>query len=151
MSVYFAKGQRDGLVKIGKSNSPDRRLVALASAEKQPVTMLRVIEGGHAVEREMHQNFLALRVRGEWFRFDKSMMVIEASIQAMQKDADKQSKRAAQEAESNRKIGLLASRRTSLAELRASIEAEGSDRIKAAMLEAEARMEQEMPAWARWG
>lgn len=69
MSVYFMQ-QRAGeeLIKIGFSDLPDRRLSTVRRDEQEPVVILAVIDGGREVERMLHKQLDADRVRGEWFR-----------------------------------------------------------------------------------
>lgn len=60
MAVYFA--ERDGLIKIGCSDSPKVRVGALHAR------LLAVIPGRYPEERQIHNRFAADRVDGEWFR-----------------------------------------------------------------------------------
>lgn len=65
--VYFAVA--GALVKIGCSANPWARLATLREHNKG--TELRAcIAGGFDVERALHQRFAALRVKGEWFRYE---------------------------------------------------------------------------------
>ena len=58
----------DGFIKIGYSTDPRGRLSNLRVASPLEITVLRVIEGTVADERELHNKFVAHRVRGEWFK-----------------------------------------------------------------------------------
>jgi hypothetical protein len=69
MSVYFMQQQAgEELIKIGFSDLPDRRLSTVRRDEQEPVVILAVIDGGREVERMLHKQLEADRVRGEWFR-----------------------------------------------------------------------------------
>jgi hypothetical protein len=57
--VYFA--DRDGLVKIGYSADPHRRVDQLGAR------LLAVMPGGSVMERLMHRRFAEYRSHGEWF------------------------------------------------------------------------------------
>lgn len=58
----------DGFIKIGYSTDPRGRLSNLRVSSPLEITVLRVIEGTVADERELHNRFAAQRVRGEWFK-----------------------------------------------------------------------------------
>lgn len=69
MTVYFMQQQGgEYLIKIGFSDLPDRRISAIRRAETEPVEILASIDGGREVERMLHKQLDADRVRGEWFR-----------------------------------------------------------------------------------
>ena len=63
--VYFFQGADTGRIKIGISDNPQSRLKSLQSSEK--LTILKQIEGGEQVERQLHSKFKHLRLHGEWF------------------------------------------------------------------------------------
>lgn len=67
--VYLIAEQH-GLVKIGKATDPDARLESLQAVIPYPLVLLLTIPAVdfHRLERELHQRFASLRVRGEWFR-----------------------------------------------------------------------------------
>lgn len=75
-TAYFIRGERSGLVKIGKSNSPRNRLATLATASAEPLTLLAV--GGD--EAQYHERFASDRVHGEWFRSSPAMMALIAEL-----------------------------------------------------------------------
>src|SRR5687768_8375875 len=84
MSIYFVQevgGER--LVKIGFSDLPDRRVITVKSKHSQDVDVLAVIDGGRPVERMLHKQLEADRVRGEWFRPTDSVLQIVKSAQAV--------------------------------------------------------------------
>lgn len=60
-SVYFA--ERDGLVKIGISKNPGRRIRSL----RADLLAIEPAPDGFGSERAVHERFAHLRVEGEWF------------------------------------------------------------------------------------
>lgn len=77
MAVYIAMRLSDGLVKIGTSKTPEKRIKEVAARCKSKMVALRTMEGGHQHERWVHQHFSANRVTGEWFHFATAMMTFE--------------------------------------------------------------------------
>lgn len=66
--VYYIR-RADNLVKIGFSTNVEVRMRDLG------VWDLLVTEpGGRALERERHEQFADLRVRGEWFRYERPLI-----------------------------------------------------------------------------
>lgn len=67
--VYFMRGQRSGLTKIGyTAGDPTCRLAYVQSNAKEPLELLGTTPGGASLEEAYHLVFADLRVRGEWFR-----------------------------------------------------------------------------------
>jgi hypothetical protein len=65
--VYYARlGNR---CKIGWSTNVRRRMISI-----QPEELLAIELGGPDVEAERHEQFAALRVVGEWFRYEGSLV-----------------------------------------------------------------------------
>lgn len=65
--IYLAKNNRSGLFKIGWSTQPTVREKTLQSEEPE-VNIVRTWSGTMDVELQLHEEFSAQRVRGEWFR-----------------------------------------------------------------------------------
>jgi DNA-binding phage protein len=65
--IYFIETQ--GLVKIGYSNDPRRRFHNLSIGCPTKCTLIGVIDGSMADEKNIHEKFKDSRVRGEWFTF----------------------------------------------------------------------------------
>ncbi|MBY2986405.1 GIY-YIG nuclease family protein [Rhizobium leguminosarum] len=84
MSVYFMQEQGgEGLIKIGFSDLPDRRLTTVRRGEKNPVQILAVIDGGREVERMLHAQLAVDRARGEWFRPSEAVMGMVQTAQSV--------------------------------------------------------------------
>uniref|UniRef100_UPI003F49232F GIY-YIG nuclease family protein n=1 Tax=Streptomyces sp. CA-141956 TaxID=3240051 RepID=UPI003F49232F len=56
-------------VKIGMSNTPERRLREIQAHSPVRVTILWTHPGGHPLEQALHSHFAAYRMHGEWFDF----------------------------------------------------------------------------------
>lgn len=69
--IYFIEAR--GLVKIGRSNDPKRRLQMLSTGCPFVCTLIGVTEGAEKEEREIHQRFSHLREKGEWFRLTEEV------------------------------------------------------------------------------
>lgn len=80
---YFIGGD-EGLIKIGYSYSPEERLKALQLGSPIELRILATAPGGAARERAYHDQFAAMRVRGEWF---ERAPEIEAEIARLQGEA----------------------------------------------------------------
>ena len=66
--LIYAKGTE--YCKIGYSKNPKARLAALQTGMPYQLVMDCIIEGGHKLERELHQRFSEYQVRGEWFQYN---------------------------------------------------------------------------------
>lgn len=65
--VYFIESD-DGNIKIGQSKNVVARLRTLSTSTHRTMTLLGVIPGGTAKERELHERFSGQRLHREWFR-----------------------------------------------------------------------------------
>ncbi|APL94105.1 hypothetical protein AI27_06475 [Sphingomonas sp. BHC-A] len=68
MSVYFLQHGASGPVKVGYSKRPEKRIATIATSCPDPIVVLAVIDGSHALEQRIHRAFRAHRYRGEWLR-----------------------------------------------------------------------------------
>jgi len=75
MPVYMVQAG-GGPVKIGHSQTASlvSRLASLQSSNHERLTILRVLDGGYALERSLHQRFKLLWMHGEWFAFHTDML-----------------------------------------------------------------------------
>lgn len=74
-NVYLMGRSVDGLVKIGRSDNPERRLGEIRHAEgNDGIELLHVIKTCESpnLEAQMHAIFRGRWVRGEWFNLDDS-------------------------------------------------------------------------------
>jgi hypothetical protein len=71
--IYFAQ-LPTGSIKIGKANDVERRMAELEYEFRGPVALLKSIPGGLKEESALHRQFRHLRILGEQFRPDASLM-----------------------------------------------------------------------------
>ncbi len=77
-SVYFvAAGER---VKIGWSRNVVARISQLQTANPEPISLLGVMPGGLALERQLHRQFHDARLAGEWFEKTPELVAYIAAI-----------------------------------------------------------------------
>jgi hypothetical protein len=80
MAVYFISAREVDLVKIGYAFNPVARFHGLRVASPVELSLEGAVPGGFREERELHQRFARLRVRGEWFMLCPDLReMIEAS------------------------------------------------------------------------
>src|SRR5947207_2529709 len=72
--VYFFKENATNAIKIGRSYDVRMRFEQIQSGMPQELEFLGFMQGSWAKEKEMHSKFEHLRLRGEWFRFDQSIV-----------------------------------------------------------------------------
>ena len=65
--VYFIRAGTSGPIKIGKAQNVRVRLSTLQTSTAVPLHVLGIVAGGRDRERELHEQFAHLRLRGEWF------------------------------------------------------------------------------------
>lgn len=65
--IYFARDTGCGLIKIGYSRKPAKRIAGLSYELKRPVRLLAVARGSRRTERHLHDLFIEDRYEGEWF------------------------------------------------------------------------------------
>ena len=67
--IYFVRVGKSGPIKIGYSeNNIESRIKDLQIGSPEALILMGVMEGDKAKEREMHEKFKDLHIRGEWFR-----------------------------------------------------------------------------------
>ena len=83
--VYFAHEPSTGLVKIGFSSNPTRRVMELGSPCRggHRLTLLASFPGDKPRELELHRKFAHLRTSGEWFRAEPELLDFVASLKAV--------------------------------------------------------------------
>lgn len=75
--IYFIRDKLTGLVKIGYSTEPWRRLNKIQADCPGELEMIALVAGTLATEQALHEAFRGSRFRGEWFTFDG---VVEAYV-----------------------------------------------------------------------
>ena len=70
--VYVVRSRATGLVKIGYSSNPARRLDELA-ARHGPLDLLLVLAGDRRDEKALHRRFAGHAVGHEWFRCSREL------------------------------------------------------------------------------
>jgi len=65
--VYFIRADTTGLIKIGVTHNPRKRLTALNTASPDGLTALGLIKGDRVQEQALHLRFAHYRKHGEWF------------------------------------------------------------------------------------
>lgn len=71
--IYFIHAEAVNAVKIGVAGDVRRRLCKMQSDSPCELTVLCTLEGGEDEERELHRQFRALRLRGEWFTYGETI------------------------------------------------------------------------------
>jgi hypothetical protein len=84
--VYFIQQGEGGAIKIGYSATPEKRLLSLKTASPFPLRLLKIIEGGKTLERELHQRFAALHIDGEWFNPNSELLEYIESLEALKNE-----------------------------------------------------------------
>ncbi len=66
--VYFIRDEASSAVKIGwTANNVASRLSAIQTGNPNELTLLGVMDGDEATERDWHSRYVEDRIRGEWF------------------------------------------------------------------------------------
>lgn len=65
--VYFIQNEATLAVKIGVAADPVSRLATLQTGSDGKLSIIGVLPGGRALERELHRRFSYARLSGEWF------------------------------------------------------------------------------------
>lgn len=69
--VYLIGAIESKTVKIGFSGDPGKRMKALQTGCPVTLSMLLTFPGGRSKEAELHEQFAALRLEGEWFSLER--------------------------------------------------------------------------------
>lgn len=73
-SLYLIHDTVQNALKIGRSRNPQARLAQLQTANCNRLSMLYSIKGMGYLEKELHQMFGKIRLNGEWFENDGSII-----------------------------------------------------------------------------
>ena len=76
--IYLIQAEGVGHVKIGfvTGNSASGRFAELQVGSSVPLRLLGTLPGGRDKERELHQRFKHARVRGEWFKPSRELLML---------------------------------------------------------------------------
>lgn len=55
-------------MKIGTAKNVDKRMGSLQTGNPEELTLLHTLIGGRKLERQLHRQFSAHHVKGEWFQ-----------------------------------------------------------------------------------
>lgn len=66
--VYVVRAKDSGNVKVGHSGDVDWRLKSLQTGSWEELEIVFVIRGSRETERQIHEDFDHLHIRGEWFK-----------------------------------------------------------------------------------
>lgn len=78
--VYFVADKLAGMVKIGYSNDPTRRLIALQTSHHTRLEILAMLPGDERLESRLHRQFKMYRTEGEWFRLEGELASYIAEV-----------------------------------------------------------------------
>lgn len=70
--TYFIQAGVDGPIKIGKADNPEKRLAELQTGSPESLRLIGKLQGDH--ERDLHNRFHKLHLRGEWFNPDVRLL-----------------------------------------------------------------------------
>jgi len=76
--VYFILDETSNAIKIGKANDIDERLSGLQTGNPNELIVLhyikcKTIEDAFNLEKDYHNKFNHIHIRGEWFKYDKEL------------------------------------------------------------------------------
>lgn len=72
--VYFFKESAMNAIKIGRSQNVRGRFDQIRNGMPQDLEFLGYMDGSAAKEKEIHAKFSHLKLKGEWFQFDQSII-----------------------------------------------------------------------------
>ena len=73
--IYFIQAGPDGPIKIGYTNREVKwRMVTLQGTHYEELRLRAAVRGDTSMEQEFHRMFKALRIRGEWFRYEEPLV-----------------------------------------------------------------------------
>lgn len=78
--IYFIRDTASGLVKVGLSEDPVRRLAKMQTDCPGLLVLLATQDGGEPDESLLHERFSPLRERGEWFRAEGDLAAYIADL-----------------------------------------------------------------------
>ena len=82
--IYFALARELNALKIGVTNDIWRRLDLLQTGCPVKLEMIAAEDGGKDREAELHQQFMLLRRRGEWFDYAPTLRAYVSTLQPIE-------------------------------------------------------------------
>lgn len=73
--IYFIQSVDGGLIKIGHADNVIQRFKDIQTHSPIKLRILKVIEGGRTLEKELHKRFVELISHGEWFLPDNALLL----------------------------------------------------------------------------
>jgi hypothetical protein len=70
--LYFIQSDKSGMIKIGRSKHPEKRLRQLQTGNSHKLKLIIALEGQGWREPDLHSHLKDWRIRsnGEWFHYD---------------------------------------------------------------------------------
>lgn len=87
--VYFF-GCAAGLVKIGISTNPDKRLASIVAQTGLPLESLVEVRGSREIEKALHKRFRAYGIGREWFIFGDETETLVRALLACRDDEERE-------------------------------------------------------------
>lgn len=78
--VYFIQAVHGGPIKIGMSESPERRLSDLQVGSPYKLRIIGIAAGGQPREASLHKRLAAHRLHGEWFTDTPEVLAAMAEV-----------------------------------------------------------------------
>jgi len=72
--IYFVQEENNGLIKIGYSTNPEKRLKTLQSKATKKLSIMKTREGDYDTESFLHIKFLNHLAYNEWFYPHKELI-----------------------------------------------------------------------------
>jgi len=67
--LYLIQSDKTGMIKIGRSKNPQRRLKTLQTGNPNQLRLIYVYEGKGYLESSVHEELDRWRRKGEWFDY----------------------------------------------------------------------------------
>ena len=72
--IYFVQEENNGLIKIGYSANPKKRLKALQTQSAKKLSIIKTLEGDYREEYDLHRKFSNHLAYDEWFYPHKELI-----------------------------------------------------------------------------
>lgn len=95
-NVYFFQKKPNGLIKIGCTKNPIKRLIGLRSQTGEDFKILFILfNSGFEEEKKIHEKFKNIKTYGEWFKPDKMLLDFIKKLKAKNPNYNNETKRMA--------------------------------------------------------